>query len=269
MTKGVSGGGRRGGGDGGRRWRGCPTDTCQCGGLAAQMPLILPDRRAPFPWQLARMAEGVWESEGEGHQANIPPWSERGSAKRWGVGEERYVHKGERERQRDRDRDRDRVRKIERERERESKRCEWVDQLRRDGPIAQVATSLHCPHGGTAQGQGGDANLMQPVLRRCAQFPYAMMPRTSHSEAQFDKKYFRSPQLDESEECKVHWHFPLLFSRLSRHQPLARNLPSVSLSARLPHRASTILKTPPRCASLAHKAWPLRSSGATSRLLQA
>uniref|UniRef100_A0A6U4Y0U3 Uncharacterized protein n=1 Tax=Hemiselmis andersenii TaxID=464988 RepID=A0A6U4Y0U3_HEMAN len=37
----------------------------------------------------------------------------------------------------------------------------------------------------------------------CAQFPFAMMSRTSHSEAQFDKAYFRSPQLPEDPKPKI------------------------------------------------------------------
>mmetsp|Transcript_35602 Transcript_35602/g.87578 ORF Transcript_35602/g.87578 Transcript_35602/m.87578 type:complete len:195 (-) Transcript_35602:218-802(-) len=37
----------------------------------------------------------------------------------------------------------------------------------------------------------------------CAQFPFAMMPRTSHSEAQFDKAFFRSPQLPEDKTFKI------------------------------------------------------------------
>jgi hypothetical protein len=34
----------------------------------------------------------------------------------------------------------------------------------------------------------------------CAPFPFTQMPRTHHSEAQFHKKYFRSPQIEETEE---------------------------------------------------------------------
>lgn len=34
----------------------------------------------------------------------------------------------------------------------------------------------------------------------CAPFPFTQMPRTHHSEAQFHKKYFRSPQIAETDE---------------------------------------------------------------------
>jgi hypothetical protein len=144
-----------------------------------------------------------------------------------------------------------------------------------------IAPKRHLVQRGTAKGQGGDANLMQHFLRRCAQFPYAMMPRTSHSEAQFDKKYFRSPQLGESEECKVPCHMALLFFRLGHHHPSAQALPSASLSARLaitlcsssssrPNNPQNNVQQPRDVQhSVADKAWPRRSSGATSRLLQA